>query len=235
MFFAGVVFQPFQSLFATALLTLVIVLGIFMTLLISKLLSKTLLKGIPSSFALELPPYRKPQIGKVIVRSIVDRTLFVLGRAIAVAAPAGLIIWLFANIHIGGASVLSYCVAFLDPFGRFIGVDGYIIMAFILGLPANEIVIPLLIMSYISSGSMVEAGSLLELKDLLISHGWTWLTALCTMLLCLMHFPCGTTLWTIKKETGSFKWTFLSFLIPTLCGIAVCAVIAQLSRLLGLV
>ena len=210
-------------------------LGIVATLLNSKILSKTILKGLPSSFTLELPPYRKPQIRKIIVRSVFDRTLFVLGRAISVAAPAGLIIWIMANINIGDVSLLCHCAGFLDPFARLIGMDGYILMAFILGFPANEIVIPIIIMSYMSKGSMMEFESLHELRELLISNGWTWLTAVCVMVFSLMHWPCGTTCWTIKKETQSLRWTLASILIPTVTGIVICFIIANSVRLLGLV
>ncbi|NLJ40256.1 MAG: ferrous iron transporter B, partial [Clostridiales bacterium] len=153
----------------------------------------------------------------------------------AVAAPAGLFIWLMANISPGGISLLSRTAGFLDSFGRLLGMDGYIILAFILGLPANEIVIPIIIMSYMQAGAMLELGSLQALRELLIANGWTWLTAISTMLFALNHFPCGTTLWTIRKETNSIKWTFLSFLIPTVTGIVVCFVVAQGATLLGLV
>jgi ferrous iron transport protein B len=234
MFFAGNTAGLFRSAISTLLLTGVIVLGIAMTLLVSKVLSKTILKGLPSSFALELPPYRKPQIGRVIVRSVFDRTLFVLGRAIAVAAPAGLLIWLLANINLGGISILTHCAGFLKPFARLIGLDGYILMAFILGFPANEIVIPIIIMSYMASGSMLELDSLGQLRELLISHGWTWVTALCVMLFSLMHWPCGTTCLTIKNETQSRKWTILSVLVPTIAGIIICFIIANAARMLGL-
>lgn len=234
MFFAGVVSGPLQSVISTLVLTGVIVLGVFMTLLISKLLSKTILKGLPSSFTLELPPYRKPQVGRVIVRSIFDRTLFVLGRAALVAAPAGLVIWILANIQIGDISLLACCAGFLDPFAKLIGLDGYILMAFILGFPANEIVVPIIIMSYMATGSMLELDSLTELRALLVANGWTWLTAICTMLFSLMHFPCGTTCWTIRKETQSWKWTMVSFIIPTATGIIICFFVANTVRLLGL-
>ena len=223
----------FSSLAATLSVLVSIILGVLITLFISKLLSKTILKGLPSSFTLELPPYRKPQVGKIIVHSIFDRTLFVLARAVMVAAPAGLVIWAMANIIIGDLSLLTHCAIFLDPFAKLLGMDGYILMAFILGLPANEIVIPILIMSYMSKGSMLELDSLNEMKQLFIDHGWTWLTAVCTMLFALNHWPCGTTLWTIKKETQSSKWTFISFLIPTVTGIIVCFVVAQGARLFG--
>jgi ferrous iron transport protein B len=235
MFFAGVVASPFQSLLSTLLLTGVIVYGVFMTLMISKLLSKTILKGLPSSFTLELPPYRKPQIGKVIIRSVFDRTLFVLGRAVLIAVPAGLIIWILANIHIGNSSILAYCAGFLNPFAKLIGLDGYILMAFILGFPANEIVIPIIIMSYMATGNLMELDSLDQLRELLVSNDWTWLTAVCTMLFSLMHWPCGTTCWTIKKESQSWKWTAVSFLIPTITGIITCFIVASTVRLIGLI
>jgi len=169
-----------------------------MTLIVSKILSNTILKGIPSNFTLELPPYRKPQVGKIIVHSIFDRTLFVLGRAIVVAIPAGLVIWIMANIYIGNSSILTHSANFLDPFGKLIGLDGYILMAFILGFPANEIVIPIIIMSYMATGSLLELDSLVHLKELLISNGWTWLTAVCVMLFSLMHWPCATTCLTLE-------------------------------------
>lgn len=231
MFFTGLIVSPFQSILSALMLTAIIILGIFATLLISKLLSKTLLKGIPSSFALELPPYRKPQIGHVIIRSIFDRTLFVLGRAVIVAAPAGLIIWLMSNITIGDTNILTYCSNFLDPFAKLIGLDGVILLAFILGFPANEIVIPIIIMSYLCTGSISEFDSLESLKALLVNNGWTYITAICTMLFSLMHFPCATTLLTINKETKSLKWTFVAFIIPTVCGIIVCFTVANLLRL----
>ncbi|MDD3173903.1 MAG: ferrous iron transport protein B [Herbinix sp.] len=235
MFFAGVVAGPLQSVVSTLLLTGVIVFGVFMTLLISKILSKTILKGLPSSFTLELPPYRKPQIGRVIVRSVFDRTLFVLARAVSVAAPAGLIIWIMANIHIGDLSLLSHCAGFLNPFAKLLGLDGYILMAFILGFPANEIVIPIIIMSYMATGNILELDSLDQLRELLVSHGWTWLTAVCTMLFSLMHWPCGTTCWTIKKESGSWKWTAVSFLVPTITGIVICFIFSSTVRLISLI
>lgn len=234
LFMAGAA-TGFQSLLATLAVLAVIVLGVLLTLLISRILSKTILKGLPSSFTLELPPYRRPQVGKVIVRSLLDRTLFVLARALSVAAPAGLVIWLMANVMIGDLSLLARCATFLQPFAQSIGLDGYILMAFILGLPANEIVIPIIIMSYLRSGAMLELDSLPELKELLVANGWTWLTALCTMLFSLNHWPCGTTLLTIRKEAQSWKWTFVSFLVPTITGIVICFIVAQSAYLLGLV
>lgn len=234
MFFAGMFIGPFKSVISTVLLLGVILLGVFMTLMMSKLLSKTILKGVPSSFTLELPPYRKPQIGKVIVRSIFDRTLFVLGRAISVAAPAGIVIWLMANVTVGDMSLLTHCANFLNPFAQAIGLDGYILMAFILGFPANEIVVPIIIMSYMATGSMLELESFTELRALLVSNGWTWLTAVCVMLFSLMHWPCSTTCLTIRKETQSWKWTAVSFLVPTVMGVIICFVFTSVVRLLGL-
>lgn len=231
MFFVSASAGLFSSLLSAVLLTAVIVLGVAMTFMITKLLSTTILKGVTSSFTLELPPYRKPQVGRVIVRSIFDRTLFVLGRAIAVAAPAGVIIWLMANIMIGEASVLTRCAAFLNPFAQLLGLDGVILMAFILGLPANEIVVPIMIMAYMAKGSLLELESLTELKQLLLDNGWTWITAVSTMLFSLMHWPCATTLLTIKKETGSIKWTVLSFLIPTAIGMLICFLFANVARI----
>jgi len=235
MFFAGTFVGPSQSIISTLILTSVILLGVFMTLMISKILSKTILKGVPSSFTLELPPYRKPQIGKIIVRSIFDRTLFVLKRAIIVSAPAGLVLWIMANITIGNLSLLAHCANFLNPFANLIGFDGYIVMAFILGFPANEIVIPIIIMSYTATGSLVEFDSLIQLRQLLISNGWTWLTALNVMLFSLMHWPCSTTCLTIKSETQSLKWTALAFAIPTITGIIICFTVTTIVRFLGLV
>ncbi|NFH91866.1 ferrous iron transport protein B [Clostridium botulinum] len=234
MFFAGMFVGSFQSIASTLILTCVILLGVFMTLTISKILSKTILKGIPSSFTLELPPYRKPQVGKIIVRSIFDRTLFVLGRAIVVAAPAGLVIWLMANLNVNGLSILTHCANFLNPFAHLIGLDGYILMAFILGFPANEIVIPIIIMSYMATGSIIELSSTAQLHSLLVENGWTWLTAVCVMLFSLMHWPCSTTCLTIKKETQSLKWTAVSFLVPTITGITICFIVTSIVRLLGL-
>lgn len=230
MFFIGTT-QKENSFVAALLLTSVILLGVVMTFFISKVLSKTILKGIPSSFTIELPSYRKPQIMNVIVRSIFDRTLFVLGRAIVVAVPAGVLIWIMANITIGDVTLLKHSTVFLDPFARLIGLDGVILMAFILGLPANEIVIPIMIMTYMSTGSLIEFDNLEELKHLLTLNGWTWITAVSTMLFSLMHWPCSTTLMTIKKESGSLKWTFLSFVIPTVTGILVCFLFTTVARI----
>ncbi len=231
MFFAVGISGPVGSVVSAVMLLGVIVLGVAMTFAVSRLLSATILKGVSSSFALELPPYRAPQVGKVIIRSVFDRTLFVLGRAAAVAAPAGLVIWLMANVELSGASIISHLTGFLDPFARFIGLDGVILLAFILALPANEIVFPIIIMTYMSTGSLVEMENLLMLRQLLVANGWTWVTALCTMLFALFHFPCATTLWTVAKETRSVKWTFAAFLLPTIVGVLVCFAVATAARI----
>lgn len=193
-----------------------------MTVVISKILSKTVLKGLPSSFILELPPYRKPQLGKILIRSLLDRTLFVVLRAISIAAPLGIVIWIFANIHIGDLSILSHVALFLDPFTKLIGLDGYILCAFILGLPANEIVLPIILMCYMATGTLVDLEDATSIGQILISNGWTMITAINVMIFTLLHFPCSTTLLTIKKETNSWKWTFAAFVIPTICGIVLC-------------
>jgi len=229
IFIAGS-FGAFQTLIATLTLMGAIVTAVIITLIVSRILSCTLLKGLPSTFTLELPPYRRPQIGRILVRSLLDRTLFVLVRAVAVAAPAGLIIWIMANTNLSHISILDWGAKFLEPLGRLIGMDGYILLAFILGLPANEIVIPIIVMSYTASGSLIELESLASLRQLLIANGWTWVTAVCTMLFSLNHFPCGTTLLTIYKETQSKKWTIISFLVPTLMGIIACFIVAQGAR-----
>ncbi|MEE0699580.1 MAG: ferrous iron transport protein B [Bacilli bacterium] len=229
MFFAV---GTFSNLKSSIILTGVLVLAIIVTLFVSKILSSTILKGMPSSFVLEMPPYRKPQIGKVIVRSIFDRTLFVLGRAISVAAPAGLVIWLMSNINFDGNSILYYCTTFLDPVANWFGMDGTILMAFILGFPANEIVIPLIIMSYMQTTTLMDYGSLLELKSLLVNNGWTWVTAVCTLIFTMFHFPCSTTILTIKKETNSKWWTFVSFILPTVVGLTICFLIKLISCLI---
>ena len=220
------------SVIPAFLLLCFIALGVGMTFIISKILSAFILKGMPSAYTLELPPYRKPQFGKVIIRSVLDRTLFVLGRACIVAAPAGLLIWILANVSVGDISLLVYLSNILDPVGKFMGLDGAIILAFILGFPANEIVIPILLMIYLSEGTLVDMSNMSELHTLLISNGWTGITALCCILFMLFHFPCSTTCLTIWKETKSFKWTAVSFLIPTICGVIICSLISFFSNIL---
>ena len=261
-----------SSLLSALMMTGLILLGIGATLAASWFLSHTLLKGMPSAFTLELPPYRRPQIRKVLIRSVFDRTLFVLGRAVAVAAPAGLIIWLLANIlYVGpengffalapqayilpGAeltaeaaaelsaalpdtpsaaspSLLSCITGLLDPLGHLMGLDGVILTAFLLGFPANEIVLPIILMTYQQTGHLVEMTDSSALLTLLTAHGWMPVTAICTMIFCLFHWPCSTTVLTIKKETGSIKWTAVSILLPTLTGMALCFLIAGVSRML---
>lgn len=225
----------YSTLVASATVVLLVLIGIATTLTVSWLLSKTILKGEPSSFTLELPPYRKPQIGKVIIRSIFDRTLFVLWRAVVVAAPAGAVIWVLANIMIGDQNLITHVANWLDPLGRLLGMDGFIILAFILGLPANEIVLPILIMSYLATGSMLELNSLDALRKLLVDHGWTWLTALNVLLFSLLHFPCATTLLTMKKETNSLKWPLVAVALTTVIAVLVTFTTTQLVRILGLV
>ena len=219
-YFTGIL----SSVMSTFAVILVILIGIFLTLAISRILSKTLLKGTSSSFILELPPYRKPQIGKIIVRSLFDRTLFVLGRAISVAAPIGIVIWLFANVSVGGMSLLTYVANFLDPFARLMGLDGYILTAFILGIPANEIVLPIILMCYMSASSLIDLNDTFAIKEILIQNGWTLITGINVMLFTLLHFPCSTTLITVFKETKSFKWTILAFALPTICGVILCLI-----------
>lgn len=222
IFIAGTMNGIGATFISTLAVIFVILLGIFLTLLISKILSKTILKGMPSSFVLELPPYRKPQFGKVFIRSIFDRTLFVLGRAVSVAAPAGLVIWLFANIGFQDMSLLNIIANFLTPLANLMGLDGYILTAFILGIPANEIVLPIILMCYMGNGSLVNLEDTYQIGQILINNGWTMLTAINVMIFTCLHFPCATTLLTIKKETGSLKWTLLSFIIPTVCGVLIC-------------
>ena len=222
IFIAGTMNGIGATFISTLPVFFVILLGIFLTLLISKILSKTILKGMPSSFVLELPPYRKPQFGKVFIRSIFDRTLFVLGRAVSVAAPAGLVIWLFANIGFQDMSLLDIIANFLTPLANLMGLDGYILTAFILGIPANEIVLPIILMCYMGNGSLVNLEDTYQIGQILINNGWTMLTAINVMIFTCLHFPCATTLLTIKKETGSLKWTLLSFIIPTVCGVLIC-------------
>lgn len=234
IFFVGNQSGIFASVWSAVLLTGLIVLGVGMTFLASRFLSQTVLKGDTSAFTLELPPYRRPQIGKVIVRSILDRTIFVLGRAMAVAAPAGLLIWIMANTSYEGTTILSICASWLDPFGRMIGMDGIILLAFILGFPANEIVIPVMLMAYLSQGTLVEAASFHELKNILTANGWTWITAINVLLFTMMHWPCSTTCITVRKESGSFKWTLAAFCMPALSGVLICFVFTSIVRIFNL-
>ena len=224
-----------QTLLTAGVVVGMVVIGIIVTLTVSWALSKTALKGVPTHYTLELPPYRKPKILDTIVRATLDKSIYVLKRAVIVAAPAAVLTWVLANVFIGDTSLLMYIVNFLDPFAKLLGLDGYILAAFILGLPANEIVVPILLMAYLSTGSLTELEDLTQIKQLFLEHGWTWLTALNMMLFSLLHFPCGTTLVNIYKETKSAKWTFLSFAIPTVIAIVVTFLTAQLVQWLGLI
>ena len=221
------------SIFTGVLIFCVVIfIGVGMTLVVSGLLSKTILKGEQSSFVLELPPYRKPKFGEVVIRSVFDRTLHVLLRAVIVALPAGMVIWILSNFQIAGSSILTYCTNFLNPFAQLIGLDGIILMAFVLGFPANEIVLPIALMLYNSSGVLVESIDLMQTKEILILNGWTIKTAICTILFSLMHWPCSTTCLTIYKETKSVKWTLLAIVIPTICGGIVCGFVNLISVLI---
>lgn len=221
-----------NSLVSSLMLLVFIVISVIMTFIVSKILSCTILKSKDSAFVIEMPPYRRPEVLKTIVRSVIDRTLFVLIRAICVSIPAGIIIWICSNVYIRGVSILSICSNFLEPFGSFIGLDGVIVLAFILGLPANEIVIPIIIMAYLCTGNITGYTSLNELRDILISNGWTIVTALCFIFFTMFHFPCGTTIVTIKKETNSLLWTIISIIIPTLVGIICCFILSNLLNLI---
>ncbi len=225
IFFVGTAGGLLTSVGSALLLTGLILLSILVTFGMTRLLSVTLLRGMPSSFTLELPPYRPPQLGRVILRSVLDRTIFVLGRAAAIAAPAGLLIWGMANVTAGGETLLAHAAGFLDPIGRVLGMDGVILLAFILGFPANEIVMPIILMGYLAEGGLMEMGSLHELGAVLAENGWTAATALCVMLFSLFHWPCSTTLLTIRRETGSWKWTALAALLPTAVGAAACMLV----------
>ena len=215
----------FGSIKVAITVLLCILSGVIITLIVSYILSKTILRGQQSSFILELPPYRRPDIKNILKRSVREKILYVLGRAIVVAAPAGAIIWIMQNVTFGDISLMTYIANFLNPFAELMGLDGYILAAFILGMPANEIVIPIIIMCYSGSSGIIEFENLSELGALLRANGWNYVTAICTMIFSLNHFPCGTTLLTIKKETKSVKWTVLAFILPTVTGIVLCMLI----------
>lgn len=220
LFFAGT--GIFSSLSTALILLLSLLLGVFATWICAKILARTFLKGTPSSFVLELPPYRRPRILQIIVRSLLDRTLFVLGRAISVAAPAGILIFLLARVTVADAPILSHICVFLEPFGALMGMDGTLLLAFLLGLPAAEIVLPIAVMLYSGSGVLSPIADLASLSTLLIGHGWTTKTALCFLIFSVLRSPCTTTLLTVKKETGAWRYAFLSFFIPTVFGILAC-------------
>ncbi len=225
-------FSVGSSLLDAALLTLCLLLSVAMTLAASKLLSKTALKGEPSSFVMELPPYRRPRVGQVLVRSLRDRTVFVLGRAVAVAAPAGLVIWLLANVSVGETTLLGWLAAFLDAPAQLIGLNGAILLAFLLGSPANELVLPILTI-VLTAGTTLGGDTSAQMAGLLTANGWTWQLSVCTIVFFLFHWPCTTTLLTIHKETHSAKWTALAALLPTAFGVALCALLSLLFRLIS--
>ncbi|MBQ8133935.1 MAG: ferrous iron transport protein B [Clostridia bacterium] len=227
IFFAGGMPFWLRSGASALILVAVIIFSIFVSLIVTKILAK-ILKNQNNSFIMELPPYRVPQIGKTIIRSLFDRTIFVLGRAVMVAAPAGAMIWLLTNIDMNGNSVVSYLISFLEPLGTVMGLDGTILTGFLLGFPANEIVLPITLMLYLNNGTMTDYSSLSELQNILVSNGWTIRTAVCMLIFTLMHFPCSTTCITVKKETGSIRWAVLSFIIPTVCGI-ICCIFANIA------
>ena len=215
---------------STVILLALLSLSMLMTLLSSALLGKTVLKGVKSSFIMEMPPLRRPQFVKTVLNSLREKVVFVLMRAVCIAAPAGIIIWIFANIKIGGESILSHMANALEPIGNIMGLDGVILLAFILGFPANEIVLPIALMAYLSTSELSDYSSLSSLHQLLIDNGWTATTAFCTCVFSLFHFPCSTTLITIYKETKSVKWTMLSVAIPLLTGFVLCCLINMIIK-----
>lgn len=225
MFFIGSSRGILSSFICASILVLLILLGIIMTLLVNKILSKTILKGDNTPFILELSDYRKIRIGKVIVRSILDRCFFVLGRAIAVAAPAGILIYLITNITIRDITILKYLSNFLEPIAKIMSLDGVILLSFILGIPANEIVMPIMLMTYLGTNTLTSYESLSSLKNILLDNGWTISTAISFLIFTLFHFPCATTILTIKKETNSWYYTFLSIIIPLTIGIILCMIV----------
>ena len=221
VFFVGLN-KTYGTLLCALILTGFIALGITLTFLVSYILSKTILKGEPSSFTLELPPYRRPKLWDTIKYSVRERAIFVLGRAVSVAIPAGVLIWIVANIEIQGIPILTYLVNFLDPVGLLLGLDGVILLALILGFPANEIVIPIMLMCYLNTSTLIDMDNLNVLKDILVSNGWTIKTALSFIILFMYRFPCSTTLLTICRETNSKFYTFLSVVIPMSIGVLLC-------------
>ncbi len=219
MFFAK------SAALSSAILLAFLCLSLMFTMLSSKFLGKTLLRGMPSSYAMELPPYRKPRFFKTIINSIREKVVFVLLRAICVAAPAGVVIWGLANIKVGNISILNHMAGALDPIGRIMGMDGVILLAFILGFPANEIVLPIALMTYLSSGVLSDYSSLSQLSAVLVNNGWSAKTAICVCIFSLFHFPCATTLLTIYQETKSKKYALLSIILPLSIGFVLCTLI----------
>ena len=232
LFFLGGSLGFGRSLLATALFLGCILFAVAMTLLASRLLTATVLRGQLSAFSLELPPYRMPRVGQVLVRSLLDRTLFVLGRAVTVAAPAGLLIWILGSISVRGGSLLTVLAGALDGPGRLMGLDGMVLLAFLLGFPANEIVLPIAVMGYLAQGSLGDSLGLAQMHALLTANGWTWTTAVSAVLFFLLHWPCSTTLITVKKETGSIKWTLIAALLPTVAGLILCFAVSHIFTLI---
>ncbi|MEO7454446.1 MAG: nucleoside recognition domain-containing protein [Fimbriimonadales bacterium] len=233
--FVAAAFSPsVGSIVAASTLVGIVMFGVLVALLVSGALSRTVLKGEPSAFALEMPPYRKPQVLRVFYTSLIDRTLFVLWRAIVWAIPCGALAWIMGNTYVGDLSVMAHVSGFLDPFGHALGLDGVILLAYIIAIPANEIVVPTMLMAYMNVDRMIEIDNMVDLKALLVvQHDWTVLTAVCLMLFSLLHNPCSTTIWTIYKETGSKKWTWVATLLPLAIGFLVCFLVATIWRAVG--
>jgi len=223
------------SLIASASVIGVVLIGVGFTLFMSWLLTKTVLKGEASAFTLELPPYRKPNIGRILYTSLIDRSLFVLWRAIQTAVPAGAVIWILANISFGDVSLARAIANWLNPFGFLLGLDGVILLAYIIAIPANEIVVPTMMMVYMGAGSMIAGPATSQaIHSLLVDgNGWTMLTAVNLMLFSLLHNPCGTTIATIYKETNSLKWATLSVVITLGSAFLVTFLTATIARLFG--
>jgi ferrous iron transport protein B len=233
IFVAASVSPAVASIAAAGAVVGVVVLGVLVTLAVSGLLSKTVLKGEPSAFALELPPYRRPRIGQILYTSLIDRTYRVLTRAVLAAIPAGGVCWLLGNFYVGGQSLMAHAAGWLNPLGLAIGLDGVVLLAYVVAIPANEIVVPTILMAYTASSRMIDLDGGRLSSVLIDGHGWTLLTAICLMLFCLLHNPCSTTIWTIYKETGSKRWTLVATLLPLATAFAVCLAVAQGARLLG--
>ena len=230
--FVGASFSPgFASLAAAGTVLLVVLIGVVFTLAVSWALSRTILRGEASAFTLELPPYRRPGVMRILYTSLIDRTLFVLWRAMLTAAPAGAVIWILANIYVGGTSLAQHTANYLNPLGHAIGLDGVILLAYIIAIPANEIVVPTMLMVYLGTGMMTELDSMDDLRTLLVDkNGWTLLTAVNLMLFSLLHNPCATTILTIYKETLSKKWATIGALLPLGLAFITCFLVAVIWR-----
>jgi len=224
------------SLIAAGTVVFIVMIGVAVTFIVSWLLSRTVLKGEASAFTLELPPYRRPNVKRIVYTSIIDRTLFVLWRAIQTAAPAGAVIWLLANITYNGTSLAWIIANFLNPIGLLFGLDGVILLSYIIAIPANEIVVPTMMMMYMGAAAMTDIPDSASMYTLLVgTYGWTLLTALNLMLFSLLHNPCATTIMTIYKETNSKRWATLSVVITLGIAFLVTFTTASIARALGLV